>query len=148
MQLSSETKTQSTLRWDQSTHMISKTLPSAVHVGLSKGVNVSLHRNTRFIHSNHKLERTRFLMQIYRDRDKAERKRKKGVRATVEGEALEGSAGFLGLRAAPLGGPLRLRDEHPVFAVLFLPHLSPSSRTRPCAIRVSVDTSANIDCQC
>ena len=44
------------------------------------------------------------------------------VPAAIEGEAFEGSAGLFGFGAAPIVGPLRLRYEHPVFAVLLLPH--------------------------
>ena len=50
------------------------------------------------------------------------REEREKLRAAVEGEALERGSDFFGLGAAPLGGPLRLRYEHPIFAVLFLPH--------------------------
>ena len=50
------------------------------------------------------------------------------IRAAIEGEAFEGGAGLFGFGAAPFGGPLRLRYEHPVFAVLLLPHLCNSKK--------------------
>ena len=46
------------------------------------------------------------------------------ARAAVEGEALERRRGFLRLGSAPFRCPLRLRDEHPILAVLLLPHFA------------------------
>lgn len=96
-------------------YMISKTLPSAVHTGSSKGVNV-------------RLQRTKEKESLEFERDSIEtnefqREREvELVPAAIEGEAFEGGAGLFGLGAAPIVGPLRLRYEHPIFAVLLLPH--------------------------
>lgn len=49
------------------------------------------------------------------------------LRAAIEWEAFEGRSGLFRFGTAPLGGPLRLRYEHPVLAVLLLPHLSLSA---------------------
>lgn len=43
-------------------------------------------------------------------------------RAAIEGETLERGSKFLGLGTTPFGGPFRLRYEHPILAVLLLPH--------------------------
>lgn len=51
------------------------------------------------------------------------------LRAAVEGEAFVRGGVVFGLGAAPLGGPLRLRDEHPILAVLLLPHGSDWAKT-------------------
>ena len=56
---------------------------------------------------------------IYRERGG-----ERNLRAAIKREAFERGAEFLGFGAAPLGGPLRLCDEHSIFAVLFLPHTS------------------------
>lgn len=45
------------------------------------------------------------------------------IRAAVEREALERSAILFGFSASPFRCPLRLRYEHPILAVLLLPHL-------------------------
>lgn len=44
------------------------------------------------------------------------------VRAAIKGEAFERGSEFFGLGTAPLGGPFRIRYEHPILAMLFLPH--------------------------
>lgn len=98
-------------------YMISKTLPSAVHTGSSKGVNVRLQRTKE--KESSEFERD----SIETNEFQREREREvELVPAAIEGEAFEGGAGLFGLGAAPIVGPLRLRYEHPVFAVLLLPH--------------------------
>lgn len=55
------------------------------------------------------------------------------LRTAVEWKALEGYGILLRFSATPLRCPFRLRDEHSILAVLFLPHLlqqSPKANER------------------
>ena len=45
-----------------------------------------------------------------------------GEGAAVERKAFESGAAVFGFEASPFRRPLGFRDEHPVFAVLLLPH--------------------------
>lgn len=62
------------------THMISKTLPSAVHTGFSKGVNVSLHQETHFTRFIRELDRTQILRKLPKRRRSREEKEEEGER--------------------------------------------------------------------